>query len=727
ITIRRAIVILGILAITARASDEYHPNDLRNHYPDADSSLKIQTSHSISKAVQNVLSRLPKWISAEFTAIRVARSSEITEGHASLIGSASGVEVEASSAVDALYAIHSYLREFCGTMVSWEGENMPEIGKCQRPEEFERSFKSPTVRFFGNSCTFSYSFAWWDWTQWERFIDWLALSGFNIALAPVGQEAIWADLWRELGVSQKGLDDFFPGPAFLAWHRMGNVQALGGSMTPEYLDSQLNLNKKIVRRMVEIGIVPVLPTFAGFVPQEFERKRKDLRFLHNKCWNGLNETYSCTSSLHPQEPLFKEIAKMFIEKQTEIYGHVTDVYSADPFNESPPEQLSEADVAQMSHSIFKGCVMGNSRCVWLLQSWTFAWKKSAVKEFLTQVPKGRLIVLDLHADKRPLYKELDSFYGHYFVWCLLQNFGGNTQMRGNLDNLHKNYRSAISTEDSMVGMGLTMEGINQNYVVYQYFIDLSWSEQELDPRTWIWSYAAARYGSESPLQTLAWNMLHSTFYSQVDFKNPLPFDFDDDESNEHDERREIFLYLRPKFLQRIRYWFPEAMIEKLGTTFSLLNITLGSNKLFRQDYADVMREVIQNKLSERIQYAQNGYWLLDREMMKKGCTDVENLFIILDQNEVHDLSEWILMARAAARPKSEADVFERQARNQLTLWGPNGEISDYARKEWGGLIRKFYAKRWALFCDVIQTGNRFDQKKFEEQLMKEVEQPFAHL
>ena len=30
------------------------------------------------------------------------------------------------------------------------------------------------------------------------------------------------------------------------------------------------------------------------------------------------------------------------------------------------------------------------------------------------------------------------------------------------------------------------------------------------------------------------------------------------------------------------------------------------------------------------------------------------------------------------------DHVEFNARNQITLWGPNGEINDYARKEWGG-------------------------------------------
>ena len=30
------------------------------------------------------------------------------------------------------------------------------------------------------------------------------------------------------------------------------------------------------------------------------------------------------------------------------------------------------------------------------------------------------------------------------------------------------------------------------------------------------------------------------------------------------------------------------------------------------------------------------------------------------------------------------------ARNQITLWGPKGEIVDYARKQWAGLIDLYY-------------------------------------
>lgn len=32
----------------------------------------------------------------------------------------------------------------------------------------------------------------------------------------------------------------------------------------------------------------------------------------------------------------------------------------------------------------------------------------------------------------------------------------------------------------------------------------------------------------------------------------------------------------------------------------------------------------------------------------------------------------------------ESDLYEYNARNQITLWGPSGEIKDYANKQWAG-------------------------------------------
>jgi alpha-N-acetylglucosaminidase len=73
-----------------------------------------------------------------------------------------------------------------------------------------------------NVCTHSYSLVWYDWPQWEAFIDWMALSGVNMALAMTGQEEVQYKVFVQLGLSDTDIRHWFNGPAFLTWSRGQN-------------------------------------------------------------------------------------------------------------------------------------------------------------------------------------------------------------------------------------------------------------------------------------------------------------------------------------------------------------------------------------------------------------------------------------------------------------------------------------------------------------------------
>jgi alpha-N-acetylglucosaminidase len=76
---------------------------------------------------------------------------------------------------------------------------------------------------------------------------------------------------------------------------------------------------------------------------------------------------------------------------------------------------------------------------------------------------------------------------------------------------------------------------------------------------------------------------------------------------------------------------------------------------------------------------------------------------VLLTNPAFSLSTWLSAARSqASNPNSKiADFYEYDARNQITLWGPNGEISDYASKSWGGLVKGYYLPRWEIFLAYL--------------------------
>jgi len=87
---------------------------------------------------------------------------------------------------------------------------------------------------------------------------------------------------------------------------------------------------------------------------------------------------------------------------------------------------------------------------------------------------------------------------------------------------------------------------------------------------------------------------------------------------------------------------------------------------------------------------------------------------LLATDNYYLLGKWISDARAlAGSNQTEADLYEFNARNQLTMWGPDGNINDYARKSWNGLYGDYYYNRWSMFMqDVITavaSGKDFDQ------------------
>jgi len=60
--------------------------------------------------------------------------------------------------------------------------------------------RSTPISFYDNVVTSSYSTVFWNWTRWEDEIDWMALHGINMPLALAGQEFIWVEVYKELGI-----------------------------------------------------------------------------------------------------------------------------------------------------------------------------------------------------------------------------------------------------------------------------------------------------------------------------------------------------------------------------------------------------------------------------------------------------------------------------------------------------------------------------------------------
>jgi alpha-N-acetylglucosaminidase len=159
----------------------------------------------------------------------------------------------------------------------------------------------------------------------------MAAHGVDTPLAMEGQDYVWRILWRETGMSEAQVADSMSAAPFLPWQRMGNIGGYRAPLSPGWIEKKHQLQIRILARMRALGMKPVLPAFAGYVPEAFAKAHPKARIYKMRPWEGFAPTYW----LDPSDPLFAQLAKRFLELYNQTYG-AGDYYLADAFNEMIP-------------------------------------------------------------------------------------------------------------------------------------------------------------------------------------------------------------------------------------------------------------------------------------------------------------------------------------------------------------------------------------------------------
>ena len=97
---------------------------------------------------------------------------------------------------------------------------------------------------------------------------------------------------------------------------------------------------------------------------------------------------------------------------------------------------------------------------------------------------------------------------------------------------------------------------------------------------------------------------------------------------------------------------------------------------------------------------------------KKLYKDASDRFLrlILLQDELlatrpeFKVGTWIARARSLGGTPEEKELYEWNARVQITTWGnrlaaDEGGLRDYAHREWNGILKDFYYMRWKTWFD----------------------------
>lgn len=270
---------------------------------------------------------------------------------------------------------------------------------------------SSQIIYYQNVCTHSYSYSFWTWDDWRRHIDWMALSGITLTLAPF-QEDVWTEVYREYGLNQTDIDAHFAGVGFFAWQRMGNIRGWGGPLSTSFIHFASNLQQQMIKALNELGIAVALQAFDGHLPIAFKSIFPNASFTSTSQWCGFEAKYCCPLYIEPTDPLFAEIGEKFLHAMIRKYGtnHIyfsgkffSEIFftvkcflmieSLDPYNEvQPPAGADVNYLKNVSTSIYSAMSAVDSDAIWLLQGWFLVnnpnfWYGDHVKAFLTAVPK----------------------------------------------------------------------------------------------------------------------------------------------------------------------------------------------------------------------------------------------------------------------------------------------------------------------------------------------------
>ncbi len=212
--------------------------------------------------------------------------------------------------------------------------------------------------------------AWWDFARWERELDWMAMNGINLPLSFTGQEYVWQKFYLSLGLTHQEIEEYFSGPAFLAWQRMGNVRGWGGPLDDDWIKERGMLQKQILARSRQLGLMSVLPGFSGHVPAGISRIHPNASLIRSATWNRFNSTYSEDYLLEPSDPLFFELANKFYTILISEFGS-DHFYNADTYNEMDPSNATDTFLAGTNEAIYNSMASVDPEAVFIMQGWLF--------------------------------------------------------------------------------------------------------------------------------------------------------------------------------------------------------------------------------------------------------------------------------------------------------------------------------------------------------------------
>lgn len=399
---------------------------------------------------------------------------------------------------------------------------------------------------------------------------------------------------------------------------------------------------------------------------------------------------------------YNQLCSMFYACQKEVFGDCTNYYAVDPFHEGG--RSGRLNVEKAAEKMMKLMLKNDKDSVWILQ----AWGENPSEELLKGLSdyKQHVLILDLYAEKRPRWKDFrgKEFLETPWLYCMLNNFGGRMGLHGHLKTIANEVANASNEAKYMKGIGITPEATHSNPIVFDLFFETPWtSAEKIEPimlDEWFKGYIKRRYGNYSDEMYNALLLLNDTVY------NP--------ELNEHGEGApESVINARPKLnIKSASSWgngvvaYDKLKFEKAVKLFASQFDNYSESEGYLFDLADLLKQVLSNTAQEYHLLMAQAYKNKNLEKFERFSGKFLELVSFTDKvlscQKEFMLGNWINQAKSLSSSYDEFTeiMFEFNARALITTWAGYriacdlGGLRDYSNKQWSGLTKDLYLKRW---------------------------------
>ncbi|MEV5954760.1 alpha-N-acetylglucosaminidase TIM-barrel domain-containing protein [Streptomyces sp. NPDC051987] len=613
-------------------------------------------------------------------------------------GRAGRITVDGTSPAVLLTGFHTYLRTVASASVSWNGEqlDLPRLLPAP-PGEISGAANVPH-RFAFNDTNEGYTGPYRTWDAWERELDVLAVHGVNAVLVYIGGDAVYYDTFRQFGYTDAALRSWIPAPAHQPWWLLQNMSGFGGPVSRRLIEQRADLARKIVDRVRELGMTPVLPGYFGTVPDDFPAAYGgDAAVVAQGTWGAFKRP----DWLDPRTDAFAKVAAAFYRNQSRRFGD-SGMYKMDLLHEGG--NAGDVPVGEAARSVEAALRTAHPGAIWAI----LGWQTNPSAELLKGVDRSGMFIVDGLSDRYTTVTDRESDWGGTpYAFGSIWNFGGHTPIGANAPDWVDLYPEWRDKEGSaLAGIAAMPEGADNNAPALALLTDLAWTPGGIDLDEWFTAYAVSRYGAADPHAVAAWRTIRDTAYgmSRADAWSEAP---------------DGLFGARPSLgADKAAAWGPSA--DRYDTTVfdtaltELLRVApaLRGSSAYRFDLADVARQVLSNRSRVLLPLIKAAYEAGDRRRFDQLGDVWLDWMRLMDRvvgtSGQRLLGRWLADARSWGATKEEKDRLEYDARSIITTWAgrPSSDegLHDYANREWSGLVGGLYLTRWRTYFATLSQA-----------------------